>query len=118
MVNPKMIRRKEFYQDRFQGSVYGGSNPGKSGSIGFGLGNNLEMKVQKPQDSVARKVMLLNNLSISSSYNLIAESFKLAPFGISANTNILNNLLNINLRSNSRSLYNPGYRLKKARQTS
>jgi hypothetical protein len=86
-----------FYQDRFQGSVYGGSNPGKSGSIGFGLGNNVEMKVQKPQDSVARKVMLLNNLSISSSYNLIADEFKLAPFGISANTNVLDNLLNINL---------------------
>jgi hypothetical protein len=97
MVNPKDDQQKVFYQDRFQGAVYGGSNPGKSGSIGFGLGNNLEMKVQKPQDSVARKVMLLNNLSISSSYNMIAESFKLAPFGISANTNILDNLLNINL---------------------
>ena len=55
------------------------------------------MKVQKPQDSVARKVMLLNNLSLSSSYNLIADSFKLAPIGISANTNVLDNLLNINL---------------------
>ncbi len=28
------------------------------------LGNNIEMKVQGPQDSVARKVMLLNNLSL------------------------------------------------------
>lgn len=85
------------YQDRFTGSVYGGSTPGHSGSIGFGIGNNLEMKVQKPQDSVARKVMLLNNLSISSSYNLIAERFKLAPFALSANTNILNNLINMNV---------------------
>ncbi|HTE30082.1 MAG TPA: putative LPS assembly protein LptD, partial [Chryseolinea sp.] len=85
------------YQDRFQGSVYGGSSLGKSGSIGFGVGNNLEMKIQKPQDSVARKVMLINNLSLSSSYNIIADSFKLAPIGISANTNVLNNLLNINV---------------------
>ncbi len=97
LVNPNDTTNRLFYQDRYQGFVYGGSSTGKSGSIGFGLGNNLEMKVQKPQDSVARKVMLLNNFSLSSSYNLIADSFKLAPIGISANTNILDNLLNINL---------------------
>ena len=97
MVNPNDTTNREFYQDRYQGFVYGGSTPGKSGSIGFGIGNNLEMKIQKLQDSVARKVMLINNLSLSSSYNLIADSFKLAPIGISANTNILDNLLNINL---------------------
>jgi hypothetical protein len=55
------------------------------------------MKVQSPKDSVARKVSLLNSLSISSSYNLFADSFKLAPFSISANTNVLNNLLNVNM---------------------
>ena len=85
------------YQDRFAGSVYGGSQIGKVGAIGFSLGNNLEMKVQKPQDSVARKVMLLNNLSLSTSYNLIADSMKLSPISISANTNLLDNLLNVNL---------------------
>jgi hypothetical protein len=85
------------YQDRYQGFVYGGSGLGNSSAIGFGIGNNVEMKVQGPQDSVARKVMLLNNLSLNSSYNFIADSFKLAPISISANTNILDNLLNINL---------------------
>ena len=54
-------------------------------------------KYRVPQDSVARKVMLLNNLSINSAYNFLADSFKLAPISISANTNILDNLLNINL---------------------
>jgi outer membrane usher protein FimD/PapC len=55
------------------------------------------MKVQDEDDSVARKVMLLNNLAFSSSYNLMADSFNLAPISISANTNVLNNKLNINL---------------------
>jgi hypothetical protein len=41
--------------------------------------------------------MLINNLSLSSSYNIIADSFKLAPISMSANTNILDNLLNINM---------------------
>lgn len=91
--NPKV----PVYKDRFQGSTYGGSSLGRSGSIGFGIGNNLEAKVQKPQDSVARKVMLLNNFSLSSSYNLIADSFRLAPISMAANTNILNNLINMNV---------------------
>jgi hypothetical protein len=88
---------REIYQDRYQGFVYGGSSLGNSSSLGFGIGNNVEMKVQGAQDSVARKVMLLNNLSLNSSYNFIADSFKLAPISISANSNILDNLINLNL---------------------
>ncbi|MBT1685508.1 putative LPS assembly protein LptD [Dawidia soli] len=86
----------EYYKSRHEGSVYGGSTTGRSGSIGFSLGNNVEMKVQGEQDSVARKVMLLNNLSLNTSYNLMADSFNLAPIGIAANTNILDNLFNLN----------------------
>jgi hypothetical protein len=88
---------KQIYKSNHEGAVYGGSNPGRSRSIGFGIGNNLEMKVKSEKDSVARKVMLLNNLSINSSYNFIAESFKLSPFNLSANTNILDNLINLNM---------------------
>ncbi len=97
LIDPRDTSQREFYQDRYDGFVYGGSTRGKVGAIGFGIGNNLEMKIKKPQDSVARKVMLLNNLSIASSYNIIADAFKLAPISISANTNILDNMLNINL---------------------
>lgn len=87
------------YKSRHEGFINGGSTTGRSASIGFGLGNNLEMKVKSARDTAERKVMLLNNLSISSSYNIVADSFKLAPFSISANTNVLNNKLNINLSS-------------------
>jgi hypothetical protein len=85
------------YQDRYEGFVYSGSGRGNSSAINFGIGNNLEMKVQGPQDSVARKVMLLNNLLINGSYNFLAEKFKLSLLNLSANTNILDNLININL---------------------
>ncbi len=88
---------KIIYKERHEGFVYGGSALGRSGSLGFGLGNNLEMKVQGKKDTVERKVMLLNNLSFASSYNLLADSFKLAPISISANSSILNNAININL---------------------
>ena len=85
------------YRSRHEGFVYGSSTMGKAGSINFGLGNNLEMKVMSEKDTVERKVMLLNNLSLGSSYNLMADSFKLAPITVSANTNIMDNTINVNL---------------------
>lgn len=87
------------YQSRHQGFLYGGSTTGNSGSIGFGLGNTLEMKVKSPKDTVARKVNLLNNLSLNTSYNLVADSFKLSPISLAANTNILENLINVNINA-------------------
>lgn len=88
---------RKFYKSRHEGFIYGGSTTGHSGSIGFGIGNNVEMKVQNANDSIPRKVMLLNNLSLNSSYNIFADSFNLAPISISANSNILDNKFNINL---------------------
>jgi hypothetical protein len=85
------------YRSRYEGFVYGGSTLGRAGSIGFGIGNNLEMKVKSEKDTVERKVMLLNNFSLGSSYNLMADSFKLAPISMSANTNIMDNMINVNL---------------------
>jgi hypothetical protein len=77
--------------------VYGPSATGKSGSIGLSLGNTLEMKVKSAGDTVARKISLLNSLSFSTGYNLVADSFKLAPIAMAANTNVLSDLLNINM---------------------
>ncbi len=95
-INGKRDSTKFIFQSIHEGTLYGGSGTGHSSSIGFSLGNNIEMKVQGKEDSVARKVMLLNNLSISTSYNVIADSFNLAPVSIAANTNVLNNLINMN----------------------
>ncbi|HYF68188.1 MAG TPA: putative LPS assembly protein LptD [Ohtaekwangia sp.] len=89
---------KVIYKSRHDGSLYGGSSAsGESSRIGIGLGNNVEMKVKAPEDSIARKVMILNNLSFNTSYDLMADSFNLAPISIAANTNILDNLINMNL---------------------
>ncbi|WP_127122966.1 putative LPS assembly protein LptD [Chryseotalea sanaruensis] len=84
------------YKSRHEGFMYGGASIGKNQSMGFSINNNLEMKVKSKDDTVARKVTILNQLSLGSSYNFLADSFKLAPLGLSANTNVLNNKLNIN----------------------
>ena len=88
---------KTIYKSRHEGFVYGSSGLGRSGNIGFGIGNSVEMKVKSEKDTVARKISLLNSLSISSGYNLIADSFKLSPFALLANTNVLDNLLAITM---------------------
>lgn len=88
---------KVVYKSRHEGFAYGGSGFGRAGAIGFGLGNTLEMKVKNEKDTVARKVSLLKNLSIGSSYNLVADSFKLDNFRLAANTDILNGLFAINV---------------------
>ena len=80
-----------------EGYVYGSSRVGKSASIGFGINNNIEMKIKGKKDTVSKKVSLFNTLSVNSSYNMVADSFKLANFSLAANTNVLNDKLNINL---------------------
>jgi hypothetical protein len=104
---------KVIYKSRHEGFIYGGAQLGQNQSLGFSLGNNLEMKVKSEDDTVARKVSLLNQFSISSSYNLLADSFKLAPFSLSANTNVLNGKLSINASA----VYDP-YRILDGRKVS
>ncbi|MBS1682512.1 MAG: LPS-assembly protein LptD [Bacteroidetes bacterium] len=80
-----------------EGFIYGASPTGRSQSIGFGIGNTVEMKVRKPKDTVDRKISLINNMSLNSGYNFLADSFKLAPISMTANSNILNNKINLNM---------------------
>ena len=59
----------------FSNSILGSPPRGKSGSLNFSLGNNLEMKVKSKRDSIGyKKISLIDNFSLSSSYNLAADS--------------------------------------------
>ncbi|RIJ47750.1 LPS-assembly protein LptD [Maribellus luteus] len=84
------------YLDSNLGGIYGGSpGRGESGSISFSLSNNLEMKKLDTRDSTKtdgeqkfRKVKLIDNLSLSTSYDLIADSLNLAPVSIRGRTTV------------------------------
>jgi len=80
----------------YEGFVYGNASPGRSAAVGFGIGNSLEMKVRSAKDTVDKKISLLNSLSVSGSYNLLADSMKFSNISISGNTNVLNNKINVN----------------------
>ncbi|MDR0370356.1 MAG: LPS-assembly protein LptD [Prevotellaceae bacterium] len=84
--NPALIYGERVTYSKYQGYLYGTPGMGKSGSIGFSLGNNLEMKLRNDNDTTGKepfkKVSLIDNLSISGGYNLIAESFKWSNFNV------------------------------------
>lgn len=71
-------------------ALYGIPGTGKSGAINFSLNNNLEMKVRSKKDTLTgtKKVMLIDNLSLSTSYDLARDSLKWSNLGISARTTL------------------------------
>ncbi len=91
----------EILKSRHEGFVYGGPGQGESASIGLSLNNTLEMKVKSKNDSTnqSTKVPLLNNFGISTSYNLVADAFKLSNISLRANTSLFKNKLNVNFSS-------------------
>lgn len=75
-----------------EGAIYGTAGAGRSGSIGFNLSNTLEMKVLNSNDTVSKekykKIKLLDQFTLSSSYNLAADSLNLSNINISARTKV------------------------------
>ena len=61
----------------FQHGLYGGAPNGKSGTITFNVANNLEAKIKSESDSTGfKKISLIENLTLSQSCNLAADSLK------------------------------------------
>ncbi len=83
---------------RFDKGIFGGPNKTMSNNIGFSLSNNFEAKV-RDKDSTkveSKKIMLLNSLNFSTSYDITKDSLKLAPIQVSGGTTIFDQKLNIN----------------------
>lgn len=58
----------------YQNSLYGVPGKGKTGSLSFSLGNNLEMKVKSDKDSTGfKKLSLIDAFDINMSYNMAAK---------------------------------------------
>jgi hypothetical protein len=73
---------------------------GRSGSVSFRLGNNIEMKVLDTKDTssvqATRKIPIFEDLSFGGSYNLFADSMRLSTIGWSMRTKIAGFPLSIN----------------------
>lgn len=91
---------KEVFYNRFENGTFGSSGSGESGAITFSLANNVEAKVLAKNDTVKsgdsggdesdkyKKVKIVDNLSFSGSYNLVADSMNLSNISIRGRTTI------------------------------
>lgn len=92
-IRPGMsVPTGEMVKDQFGNPVKysvfqsGGPSQGKSGSVGFSLNNNVELKIRDRKDTTGtgeRKLAILQGLSFSSSYNFYAKQKKMAPISFS-----------------------------------
>lgn len=72
--------------NRYQGGMFGTPSQMANGSIGFSLGNNLEMKIRNDKDTTGKNpykvISLIDNFSISGSYNFLADSMRWSNFNV------------------------------------
>jgi len=86
----------------FENGIY--STPSlsrRSGNVNFSLTNIIEAKVRPKNDTAdtERKVKILDNLSINTSYNIFADSLKWSPVSMVMRTSLFNEL-SISARGN------------------
>lgn len=83
---------------RFEQGIYGAPGKNYSNNIGFSLSNTFEAKV-KDRDTTKtepKKIMLLNNLNFSTSYNIAADSLPWSPVRVSGGTLLFKDKMNVN----------------------
>ena len=102
---------------RFEENFFGLPSRRYSSAIGLQISNNIEAKIKEKDSLVTepRKVTILNNLNISTSYNLAADSLKLSPIRMTTGTNLFKNKLNLNLSAtfDPYSINDNGFRINK-----
>jgi len=88
---------------RQSGFAYGGAPLGESRAMSFSIRSVLEAKILDKSDSTGesktKKIPLLENIDLSSSYNFAADSFNLSNIRISARTSFFNRKLSVNMSS-------------------
>ncbi len=87
-------RPEEVEFSRFEQTLFGAPSNQFSSSASLNIGNNLEAKV-KSRDSTSlepKKITILNNLNVATSYNFAADSLNLSTINISGGTQLFNSL--------------------------
>ena len=83
----------------FSGGIFGTAPSGERGVINLSFANNLEMKVKSDADSTGvKKISLIENLTVGTSYNLAADSLRWSNINVNVLIKLTKNL-NLNLRT-------------------
>ena len=105
---------------RFEGGIFGAPGLSNSNILGISVSNTFEAKVtdKDTTKTEAKKVMLLNNLNFSTSYNLDADgvtNLAWSPVRVSTGAQFFENKLNANLAAtlDPYAIDNSGQRINK-----
>ncbi len=83
---------------RFETGLYGAPGKNYSNNIGFNINNTFEAKVRDKDSTKTelKKIMLLNNLNLTTSYDVSADSLRWSPMRLSGGTMLFKQKMNIN----------------------
>lgn len=84
---------------RHQGFIYGGAPLGESRALSINIRSVLEAKLLTESDTAeatSKKIPLMENIDLGTSYNFAADSFQLAPISIRARTSFFDRKLSVN----------------------
>ena len=98
VVSADGLTTSDIEYSRFEGSIFGLPNKNYASSIALSLNNNVEAKVvdKESEENELKKVVILNNLNFSTSYNLAADSLRLSPIRMNGGTQLFKNKMNVN----------------------
>ena len=83
----------------FEGGLFGTPSRGISQSMGISVNNVFEAKIIDPDTTKTelKKVQLLKNFNLSTSYNLVADQFKWSPVRVTTGIDLFDRKMSINL---------------------
>ncbi len=98
VIDADGLTQDEVEYTRFEQSIFGRPSNTFASSVGISVSNNFEAKVRDKDSTVVepKKIVLLNNLNFSTSYNIAGDSLKWSPVRVSGGTQILDNKMSIN----------------------
>ena len=98
VISADGLTTSDIQYSRFEGSIFGLPNKNYASSVAFSLNNNVEAKVvdKESEEDELKKVVILNNLNFSTSYNLAADSLRLSPVRMNGGTQLFKNKMNVN----------------------
>jgi len=86
---------KEYQYNIYSGQIYSPPGRGRSATASLSIGNNLEAKVRDFADTTGtgtKKVKLIDQLSINTSYNFLADSLRMSTISMSMSTTLFNKI--------------------------
>ena len=83
----------------FEGGLFGTPSRGISQSMGISVNNVFEAKIIDPDTTKTelKKVQLLKNFNLSTSYNLVADQFKWSPVRVTTGIDLFDKKMSVNL---------------------